>query len=80
MRPSSWPSQAVKVAIENAIEKVHQVRFLNIYILLHITYYIPPLTVIIALAIKAIGFSKVRQAFSNVFPIHFLFRFFIISD
>ena len=41
----------------NAIETIHEVRFPNIYILSHIIDYIhPPLTIIIALAIKAIGF------------------------
>ena len=43
----------------------------NIYILSHIIYYIPPLTIIIALAIKAVGFLKVRQTFSNIFAMYF---------
>ena len=37
----------------NAIENMHEVRFLSIYILSHIIYYILPLTIIIVLAIKA---------------------------
>ena len=45
----------------NAIENMHEVRFPNIYILSNIIYYILPLTVIIAMAIKSVGFSKVRQ-------------------
>ena len=55
----------------NAIENMHEVRFPNIYILLHIIYFILPLTIIIALTIKAVGFSKVRQIFSNIFPMHY---------
>ena len=51
----------------NAIENIHEVRFANISILSHIVYYIPPLTIIIALTIKAVGFSRVRQTFSNIF-------------
>ena len=39
----------------NAIENMHAVRFLNIYMLLHIIYYIHLLTIIIPLAIKAVG-------------------------
>ena len=38
----------------NAIEDMHEVRFSNIYILSHISYYIHPLTIIIALAIKTV--------------------------
>ena len=34
---------------------MHEVRFPNISILLHIVCYIPPLTIIIALEIKAVG-------------------------
>ena len=51
----------------NAIENIHEVRFANISILSHIVYYIPPLTIIIGLTIKAVGFSRVRQTFSNIF-------------
>ena len=36
----------------NPIENMHEVRFPNIYLLSHIIYYIPPLTIIIALAIR----------------------------
>ena len=45
----------------NAKKNVHDVRFLNIYILPDIIYYILPLTIIIVLAIKAASFSKVMQ-------------------
>ena len=55
----------------NAIENMHEVRFPNVYILSHVIYYIPPLTIIIALEIKAVGFSKVRQTFSNIFAVHY---------
>ena len=44
----------------NAKENIHEVRFPNTYILSHIIYYVVPLTVIIVLAIKAVGFAKVR--------------------
>ena len=43
----------------NAIENTHEVRFPNNYILSYIICYIPQLTAIIAMAIKAVGFSKV---------------------
>ena len=55
----------------NVVENMHEVRFPNIYILSHIIYHISPLTTIIVLAIKAVGFSKVRQTFSNVFAMHY---------
>ena len=55
----------------NAIENIHEVRFPNIYILSHIIYYILPLTIIIALTIKAVGFLKVRKTFSNIFAMHY---------
>ena len=42
----------------NAKEKMHDVRFPKIYILPHIIYYIVLLTIIIVLAIKAIGFQR----------------------
>ena len=35
-------------------ENMHEVRFPNIYILSHIIYYIHPLSVIIALVLKAV--------------------------
>ena len=38
-------------------------RFLNIYILSHVIYYIPPLTIIIDLAVKAVVFPEVGQTF-----------------
>ena len=49
----------------NTIGNMHEVIFPNIYILSDGINYIRPLTIIIALAIKAVGFSKVRQTFSN---------------
>ena len=56
----------------NDIEKnMHEVRFSKIYILSHSIYYIPPLTIVIALAIKAVGFSHIRRTFSNVFAMHY---------
>ena len=55
----------------NAKENMHEVRFPNIYILSHIIYYIVPLTIIIVLAIKAVGFSKFRQTLSTIFVIHY---------
>ena len=57
----------------NAIENMHKVRLSNIYILSHIVYYILPLTIIIVLAIKAVGFSKVRQTLSIIFAMHYGF-------
>ena len=49
---------------------MHEVRFPKIYILftynLHIIYYILPFTIIVDLAIKGVGFSKV----SNIFAMH----------
>ena len=50
---------------------MYEVRFPNISILSHIVCYIPPLTIIIALAIKAVGASNVRQTFSNIFAMHY---------
>ena len=35
-------------------KNIYEVRFSNIYILSHIIYYIPPLTIIFALAIKVV--------------------------
>ena len=55
----------------NAIENMHEVRFLNIYILSHIIYYILPLIIKIALAIKAVGFSKATGTLSNIFAMHY---------
>ena len=52
------------------IENMHEGKFPNIYILSHIIYYIVPLTIIIVLAIKTVGFSKVRQTLSTKFPMH----------
>ena len=55
----------------NPKENMHKVRFHNIYILSHIIYSIAPLTIIIDLAIKAVGFSKVRQTLSIKFAMHY---------
>ena len=55
----------------NVKENMDEVRFLNIYILSHIIYYIVPLTLIIVLAIKAVGFSKVRQTRCTIFAMHY---------
>ena len=55
----------------NVKENIHEVRFPNIYILSHIIYYIVPLTIIILLAIKAVGLSKVRQTLSTIFAMHY---------
>ena len=55
----------------NAIRNLYEVRFPNISILSQIVRYISVLTIIIALAIKAVGVSKVRQTFSNIFAMHY---------
>ena len=52
-------------------ENMDEVKFSNIYILSHIIYYIVLLTIIIVLAIKAVGFSKVRQSLSTKFSMHY---------
>ena len=44
----------------NFIRNMHEAKFLTTTMLLNIIYYIFPLTIIIVLAIKAKGFSKVR--------------------
>ena len=50
---------------------MHELRFSNFYKLSHIIYYFSPLTIIIALTIKAIGFLKIRQTFSNIFAMYY---------
>ena len=55
----------------NAKENMHEVTFANIYILSYIIYYVLPLTIIIALAIKAVGLSKLKQTFTNIFIMHY---------
>ena len=55
----------------NAKENMHEVRLPNIHILSHIIYYILSLTLIIVLAIKAMGFSKVRQTLSVILTMHY---------
>ena len=65
----------------NAIKNMHEVRFPNIYILSHIIYYIHPLTRIIALAIKAVGFLQyINYSDIKVKYEFFSFRFFVILD
>ena len=54
-----------------AKENMHEGRFLNSYILSLIIYYIVPVTIIIVLAIKAVGFSKVRQTLRTKFAMHY---------
>ena len=49
----------------NAIENMHEVRFPNIYIRAHI-YYIRQLTLIIPLAIKAVGFLQCVLVISKI--------------
>ena len=72
-----------------AKENMHEVRFQDIYIVSHIIYYIVPLTINtltinIVFAIKAVGFSKIRQTLSTIMVISkikcelFLIEFFII--
>ena len=56
----------------NVKENMREVRFPNIYILYHIIYYIVPLTIVIVLTIKAVGFSKVRQTLSTNFAMHYV--------
>ena len=55
----------------SAKETMHEVRFPNIYIISYIIYCILLLTTITVLAIKAVGFSNVRQTLSNIFAIHY---------
>ena len=54
-----------------AKENMHDGRIPNIYILSHIIYYSVPLTILIVLAIKGVGFSKVRQTLSTEFAMHY---------
>ena len=55
----------------NAIGNMLEVRFPNTYIPSNIIYYIFPLIMIIVLAIKAVGFSKVRETLSDIFAMHY---------
>ena len=50
----------------DAIGNIHEVRFLNIYTLSSIISYILPLTIIIVLAIKVVGFSNFRQSLRHL--------------
>ena len=67
---ASWPSQTINARMP-FMQNMHEVRFPNIYILSRIIYYTFPLTIIIVLAIKAVGFSKVRLAVSNIFAMQY---------
>ena len=49
---------------------VHEVIFPNIYILLSIIYYVPPLTIINSL-VTILVVSKARQTLSNFIEIHY---------
>ena len=51
----------------NAIGHMYEVRFPAIYILWNIIYYILPFTIIIVLAVKAVGFSKARLGLRHIF-------------
>ena len=55
----------------NAKENMHEARVSNIFKPSHIIYYIVPLTIIIVLAITAVGFPKVRQTLSTKFTMHY---------
>ena len=50
---------------------MYEMRFRNIYILSRIMYYILPLTIMIVLAMKAVGFSKFGKILSNKFAMHY---------
>lgn len=69
---ASWPSQTINARMP-FMQNMHEVRFPNIYILSRIIYYIFPLTIIIALAIKAAQVFQRSDRFciSNVFAMHF---------
>ena len=54
-----------------AKENMHDGRIPNIYILSHIICYIVPLTIIIVLTIRAVGFSKIKQTLSTKFVMHY---------
>ena len=55
----------------NAKESMHKVIFPNIYVISHIIYYIALVTVIVVLAMKAVGFSKGRQTLSAIFAMRY---------
>lgn len=50
----------------NVIRNIYEVRFPNTYILLHIIYYILPLTVIIVMTINVVGLLQARQTLSKL--------------
>ena len=54
----------------NVIGNMHGLRLPNISILSYIICYISSLTIIIVLTIKAVGFTKIRKTFSNIFAMH----------
>ena len=49
----------------NVIENIHEARFPNISVLLHIVHYISPLTIIVALALEAVGQTGFQQHICN---------------
>ena len=49
----------------NVTRNTDEMRFPNIYMLLKTIFIVLPLTIIIVLAIKAVGFLKVRQALTK---------------
>ena len=52
--------------VMNVIRNIYEVRFTNTYILLHIIYYILPLTVIIVMTINVVGLLQARQTLSKL--------------
>ena len=68
MRHSPCPGQEWRCESK---ENIHEVRFANICIVSHIIYYIVPVTIIIVLGIKAVGFSKARQALGTKFTMNY---------
>ena len=67
MQPSSWPIQELRYERR----RKHELKLHNIHILSHIIYYIVPLSTIIVLTIKTVGFSKVRQTLTTKFARHY---------
>ena len=68
MRPSSWPGQELRYESK---ENMHEVRVPNICIVSHIIYYIVPVTIVIVFGIKAVGFSRARQALGTKFTMNY---------
>ena len=55
----------------NVTRNTDEMRFPNIYMLLKTIFFVLPLTIIIVLAMKAVGFSKVGKILSNKFAMHY---------